>query len=84
MAFKQTAMSQQGFEAVDAYHRVECVVLEGKDRIAFKLRIYKENQFPFFDEKEFSCQYDLNGDNPIKQAYIFIRKTDEYKNAIDC
>jgi hypothetical protein len=84
MAFKKTIISQQGFGSVDAYHRVECVALEGKTNISFKLRAYKDVTFPFFNEKEFNCSYDLDGDNPIKQAYKFIRKTDEYKDAVDC
>ena len=84
MAFKQTTSSPQGFKATDAYHRVECVVLDTKTNISFKLRAYKDVEYPFFDEKQFFCQYDLEGVNPIKQAYIYLEKLDEYKDAINC
>lgn len=84
MALKKTTISSHGFEAVDAYHRVEDVSLSGKDGIYFHVRSYKEVDLPFFHEQIFSAPYDLNGENPIKQAYKHIKTLPEFAGATDC
>jgi hypothetical protein len=84
MALKQTASNAQGFTAVDAYHRVENVVLVGKDRIAFNVRTYKEQDLPFFADANYSCNYELTGANPIAQAYAHLKSLSEFSGAVDC
>lgn len=85
MAFKKTIITAYGIEVVDAYHRVEAVRLEGKNSVAYHVRIYKDNNsLPFFEEKVFQSDYDINGDNPIAQAYTHLKTLPEYADAIDC
>jgi hypothetical protein len=84
MALKKTTTSPHGFEATDAYHRVERVSVFGKDRISFHVRSYKDADASFFSEQTFSAAYDLNGDNPIKQAYKHLKTLPEFAGASDC
>jgi len=84
MALKKTVTTVHGFEAVDAYHRVENVVLNSKDKITFHVRSYKESSFPAFNDQSLECAYNLNGGNPIAQAYDYLKTTDEFSNAQDC
>ena len=84
MAFTQTTTSAHGFDVPGAYHRVENIQLVGKDSIFFQLRIYKDPQKPSFSTTAFDAPYDLNGPNPIKQAYLHLKSLPEFADAVDC
>lgn len=85
MAIKKTVVTIHGFEAVDAYHRVECVEIQGKDQISYRIRSYKDKSgFPFFDDVLISCNYDMNGGNPLVQAYAHLKTLPEFADAVDC
>jgi hypothetical protein len=84
MAIKKSVTTVQGFIASDAYHRVEAIRLLGKDKIEFHVRSYLEVSKPFFSDSIVSCAYDIDGENPLKQAYIYLKSTDEFANAQDC
>lgn len=84
MALKLTKQTKIGLNAVDAYHRIENIELQNKNIILFNLRSYVDVTFPAFDEKQFSCNYDLNGENPIKQAYLHLKTLPEFADAVDC
>lgn len=84
MALKKTVTTVHGFEAAGAYHRVENVVLNGKDKITFHVRSYKEPSLPAFNDQFLECAYNLNGGNPIQQAYTHLKSTDEFSTAEDC
>jgi hypothetical protein len=86
MALKKTIATASGLVAESAYHRVEGVQLDGKDTISFRLRSYKDSStsLPSFYECAFRCAYDLNGSNPISQAYVYVKTQDEFKDATDC
>jgi hypothetical protein len=84
MALKKTIVTVQGITVDDAYNRVEAVQLSTKSEMQFVVRAYKNLEKPFFSEKSYSCVYDLNGENPIAQAYKHIKAIPEYANAYDC
>jgi hypothetical protein len=84
MAILKTVLTTYGFEANDSYHRVEYVELLNKTKIRFSLRSYKSIEFPFFQELFFECAYDLTGDNPIRQAYKYLKTLPEFAGAVDC
>lgn len=86
MALEKTVDLITGFQAVDAYHRVEGLTMEAKDKIAFRVRMYKDgsNTYPAFDERGFVCAYDLDGANPLSQAYTHLKTLPEYADAKDC
>ena len=84
MALSKTTTTVHGFEAVNAYHRVEAVAIKGKDSFSFHVRSYKEANLPFFSEQVISAAYDLEGANPIKQAYLHLKTLPEFAGAVDC
>ena len=84
MALKKTVVTPHGFNAIDAYHRVEAVRLIGTSVIAFQVRSRKDATSPHFSDVEFEAAYDLNGDNPVAQAYAHLKMLPEFSDAVDC
>jgi hypothetical protein len=85
MAFTQTINTGWGITVPNAYCRVEAVSLIAKDNISFHLRSYAEPEDkPFFKEQIFTCSYDIDGPNPIKQAYLHLKCLFEFTDATDC
>ena len=84
MALAKTVTTVHGFEAVNAYHRVEAVRLESKTAMSFHVRSYTSVDKPFFEESVLSCAYALDGENPIKQAYKHVKTLPEFAGATDC
>jgi len=85
MALKKTAQTPFGIEVVNAFHRVEGLMIIGKDQISFQVRSYKDNSgLPHFAGVVASCAYALDGANPIAQAYEHLKTLPEFAGAIDC
>ena len=84
MAFAKTVLTAHGFQAVNAYHRVEVVKLESKTAMSFHIRSYTATDKPFFEESVLSCAYEIDGANPIAQAYLFVKTMPEFAGATDC
>lgn len=85
MALEKTVTTPHGFEAEDAYHRVEALEIPTKNTISFLVRSYKQpHGVPFFTETRITAEYDIAGDNPIAQAYAAAKKQAEFADAKDC
>lgn len=85
MALKKTVTTEQGFEAVDAYHRVEGVRLNGKTTLSFQVRSYKDdNGVPAFADTTYDAVYNIAGTNPIAQAYEHLKTLPQFSEAKDC
>jgi hypothetical protein len=84
MALNKTTTSSQGFEAINAYHRVEGLCLITNQMMTFRVHAYKDVSFPAFADNGYSCAYDINGENPIKQAYLHLKTLPEFATATDC
>lgn len=85
MALQKTVTTPQGFEAIDAYHRVNGVSLFEKNKIRFSTQSYKNKDTSVaFAIEQHNCFYDLTGNNPIKQAYLHLKTLPEFADAIDC
>jgi hypothetical protein len=84
MALSKTVSTVHGLEAINAYHRVEGISLEGKESIKFHVRSYKQTDLPYFNEQVVSAAYDLAGANPIAQAYAHLKTMPEFAGATDC
>jgi hypothetical protein len=85
MALTKTVTTPQGFDAQDAYHRVENLTLIGKDVMSFCVRSYKQpTGVPAFAETQHTAPYDMAGDNPIAQAYEAAKKLSQFSDAKDC
>jgi len=83
MALKKTINTKHGIDVNDAYHRVESVQLREKTQLMFAVRSYADPSKQAIDEKIVSCAYNLNGDNPIKQAYEHLKTLPEFAGAAD-
>jgi hypothetical protein len=84
MALAKTVLSVHGLEAVNAYHRVEGTQVS-KDTMTFQVRSYKDKSgLPHFADISFNCAYDIQGNNPIKQAYEHLKTLSEFADATDC
>ena len=84
MALSKTLETVHGFQAINAYHRVEAVTLIGKNQISFHVRSYAATDKPFFAEQIFTAPYELDGTNPIKQAYDHLKTLPKFTGATDC
>jgi hypothetical protein len=84
MAIKKSISTVFGFEVVDAYHRVEGVRLDGKDKIMFQRRSYTDTAFAAVEDVGYECAYDIQGPNPIAQAYAHLKTLSEFEGAVDC
>tara|TARA_R110000868_G_scaffold63184_2_gene190437 strand:- start:113 stop:370 length:258 start_codon:yes stop_codon:yes gene_type:complete len=85
MALKKTVLTTHGFDAVDAYHRVEGVRLNGKTSLFFQVRSYKDDSgVPAFADASYDAAYSINGANPIAQAYEHLKTLPAFAGAIDC
>jgi hypothetical protein len=86
MAFKKTVNTQIGVSVNDAYHRVEFVTIDkSKKRIDFHLRNYKDaNSASWISDELHACEYDINGANPISQAYVYLKTLPEFIDVTDC
>ena len=84
MALQKTTKTPHGFDAIGAYHRVEGVTLNSKVSINFRLRSYKKPECEAFADAGFGCDYDMDGANPIAQAYEHLKTLPEFADAVDC
>jgi hypothetical protein len=85
MALEKTVITPQGFEAVNSYHRVKNLSLTSKTSISFHVQSLKSIDAPLeFASEFYSCSFDLDGENPIKQAYKHLKSLPEFLNAKDC
>ena len=86
MALQKTIITNNGFTATNAYHRVENIVLVGKNVINFVVSSYKDAKLEYaaFQKQPYSCEYDLTKSNPFAQAYDFAKTMPEFAGSIDC
>jgi hypothetical protein len=85
MALSKTVKTPQGFDAVNAYHRVESVSVQGKSELMFSLASYKDADQPLsFASKRVVCPYDISAGNVFEQAYLFLKGTEEFSGSVDC
>jgi hypothetical protein len=52
--------------------------------MSFHIRSYTAADKPFFTESILSCAYQINGTNPIAQAYGHLKTLPEFAGAVDC
>lgn len=84
MALQKATTTSHGFSAPSAYYRVEGVGIVGKARMNFTVCGYKDKaSTSAFETQAFSCDYDLDGDNPIRQAYTFLKTLPDFLGAED-
>ena len=84
MALKNAFTTVHGINLADAYIRVEALRLATKSTIAFNVCVYADPLRPMIDGRTVECAYDLAGENPLKQAYSYLKTLPEFAGAVDC
>lgn len=82
MAIK-TNINFKGISIDNSYIRVEFPSCT-KDTITFSVRKYVVEDKPFFEESVYTTTYNLEGENPFKQAYLYLKTLPEFQDAVDC
>ena len=82
MALVKNIELENGIKVDEAYIRVESPSIT-KGKIIFTARKYVSTDKPFFAEEVIECKYDIEGNNPFKQAYEHLKTLDEFKDAKD-
>ena len=82
MAIIKNVELENGIKVDGAYIRVESPSIT-KGKIIFTARKYVSIDKPFFAEEVIECEYDIEGDNPFKQGYDYLKTLDEFKDAKD-
>jgi hypothetical protein len=83
MALQKNIETVQGLNVSDAYIRVESISLS-KSLMHINTKTYVSVEKPCLSTDVFSCEYSLEGDNPIKQAYEYLKTLPEFSGATDC
>lgn len=82
MAIKMNT-THKGINVSDAYCRVSSVELT-KAMMDFKLERRATESSEAFSVSEFTCPYDISGNNPIAQAYERLKTLPEFASVVDC
>lgn len=87
MALTQSLTLTNNFEEEsyfkDAYLRVGKVTAT-KNLSTVELSYYKNNSSPSLITRYLTFTLDLDGPNPIKQAYLYLKTLPEFSDAVDC
>ncbi|TCN02944.1 hypothetical protein [Vibrio crassostreae] len=84
MALEQEHNTPYGFAVDNAYFRVDLVTIISKASLRFALRTYQNKEAEkFFDEEYFAIPYNIDGENPYKQAYDHLKTLDRFSAAVD-
>jgi hypothetical protein len=73
----------KGISVPSAYHRVWNVSLS-KESISFGLSVHADAGGEMLSSTAHECEYDIDGENPIRQAYMHIKTLPDFAGATDC
>lgn len=83
MAITKNIETQFGITIENAYLRIESIEIN-RDLMTINLKKYADKEKSFFAEKNYTCMYNINGENPFKQGYVYLKTLEEFKEAEDC
>jgi len=81
MALSKTT-EVKGLTIQSAYHRVQKVAVT-KDTLVFSVEVSADASSAPISMQALSCEYDLSGENAIKQAYEHLKTLPEFADAED-
>lgn len=84
MALKKSVETNFGLTVKDSYIRVEGIRIVEKNKLQFQVRYSVDEIHPHFQDVEYSCMYEIDGQNPFKQAYEYLKTLSEFSGAVDC
>jgi hypothetical protein len=74
----------RGIDVYDAYHRVDSICIVGKSSMKVSVGTYASPALEPLSARDYACAYDIDGDNPIRQAYLHLKSLPEFAGATDC
>lgn len=88
MALQKTT-NYKGITIENAYHRVWGISIdkdetEKKYFVKFGVGFHSSNDNEMISSYPHKCDYDIDGENPIKQAYLHLKTLPEFSDAVDC
>lgn len=92
MALQKTT-NYKGVTIENAYHRVWGISVdkelnedetEKKYFIKLGVGFHSSNENEMISSHPHKCDYDINGENPIKQSYLYLKTLPEFADAVDC
>jgi hypothetical protein len=84
MAIQSSVKTEFGLELPAAYIRISSTATTGKDVLVFTAGMFADSNHPAITQRQYTCPLDLNGPNPIKQAYLHLKSLPEFAGATDC
>lgn len=84
MALKKDIILESGVRVSAATVKVGTVSVTGKAKISFSVFYFVEAHQRAFHETAHECAYVMSGENPIKQAYEYLKTLPEFADAVDC
>lgn len=84
MALKKDIILESGVSVSAATVKVGTVSVAGKTKISFSVFYSVEEHQTAFHETSHECAYEMSGENPIKQAYEYLKTLPEFADAVDC
>ncbi|WP_448144623.1 hypothetical protein [Pseudomonas silesiensis] len=75
----------KGIAVVDAYIKIATTSIPfGNDRLEVYVHYMASPEAPPFNTEGFQFAYDIEGENPIKQAYEQMKALEAFAGAEDC
>lgn len=84
MAISKSISTIYGIKLENAYIRIENIRISPKTVISYDVCYYADQSNPEIEVKRFECSYDMNGVNPMIQAYDYLKSLPEFADAVDC
>jgi hypothetical protein len=84
MALKKNTTTEHGINLQDAYYRVDNIVINSKTNMSFLVNVYADKTAKQIQTLSFKCSYVFSGNNPIAQAYEYLKTLEEFAGAVDC
>jgi hypothetical protein len=82
MALQKT-VTFKGINILNCYIKIWRIE-GGKDFISFNVSYSSNSTEEAFNGETYSCAYNINGSNPIAQAYEHLKTLPEFAGATDC
>lgn len=79
------AMEFKGIPVAQAYVKVVMPsIMLGNQTMEFGVHYMASPESPMFSGISVQCPYDIEGDNPVKQAYNHLKTLPEFQGCTDC
>jgi hypothetical protein len=84
MAIQSLIKTEFGLDLPAAYIRIGSTSTTSKEVLIFSAYIFADSNYPAISQRQYVCSLDLDGPNPIKQAYLYLKTLPEFADAVDC